>query len=319
MISINKHVMKMVTELIENAEALGCSYFRLANGAHVIDMGIEVSSGWKAAKMFSEIYMACLGTCDFRDFPLDDKISLSAVEVFIDNTELACLASQMAGLQLSEGEFSVIASGPARAMARAEGDLHIQQTSYQDNHNQAVLGITAKTLPDEAFAEKAAQVCGVKTDELYLLMHSYDCIVCTVQVSARIVEQTINQMMLNNFDLSQLVSARGYCAIAPLAGDDLKAMGWVNDCLLYGGKAALWVKSTDEEIKTVIPKIVTESAADYGRLFIEMFEEAGRDFYAMDLSIHSPAMVQIININSGNIFIAGDIRKDILKKSIFNI
>lgn len=319
MISINKHVMKMVTELLENAEALGCRYFRLANGAHVIDMGIEVPGGWKAAKMFAEIDMACLGTCDFRDFPLDDRISLSAVEITIDNPELACLASQMAGLQLAEGEFSVIASGPARALARDKGDLHVQQTSYRDNHSQAVLGITAKTLPDEAFAEKAAQVCGVKTDDLYLLMHSYNSIVCTVQVSARIVEQTMNQMMLNKFNLDQIVSARGYCAVAPVAPDDLSSMGWVNDCLLYGGKAVFWVKSTDDEIKTAIPKLVTESAADYGRLFIEMFEEAGRDFYAMDLSIHSPAMVQIININSGNIFIAGNIRKDILKKSIFNI
>jgi methenyltetrahydromethanopterin cyclohydrolase len=132
------------------------------------------------------------------------------------------------------------------------------------------------------------------------------------------VEQTINQMMLNKFDPKQIVFARGYCTVAPLAPDDLAAMGWVNDCLLYGGKSSLWVDAKDEEIQGKLPLLVTESAKDYGRLFIEMFEEAGRDFYAMDLSIHSPAAVQIFNINTGNVFSAGGIRKDILRKSILN-
>ncbi|MBI9104195.1 MAG: methenyltetrahydromethanopterin cyclohydrolase [Spirochaetales bacterium] len=319
MISINKHSMRLVNQIMDNVEALGCRYYRLANGAHVIDMGIEVPGGWEAAKLFTEIDMAGLGTCGFRDFPLDEKISVPVVEVFIDNVQLACMGSQMAGLQLAQGEFSVIASGPARAKARAEGDFHVQPLDYRDDHHQAILGITANSLPDEAFAEKAAEVCKVKPENLYLLMHSYNCIVCTVQVSARIVEQTINQMMLNKFDTGQLVTARGYCAVAPLAPDDLTSMGWVNDCLLYGGKAIFWVRSSDEEIREVIPKLVTESAADYGRLFVEMFEEAGRDFYAMDLSIHSPAEVQIVNLNTGNVFSAGSIRRDILKKSFFKI
>ena len=273
----------------------------------------------ETAKIFTEIDMACMGTCSFRDFPLNDQISVSAVEVFIDNLELACIASQMAGLRLAEGEFSVIASGPARALARADDDTHIKLTTYTDKYHQAVLGITAKRLPDETFSEKAARVCRVRPENLFLLMHSFNCTVCSVQVSARIVEQAINQMMLNNFAIDQLVSARGYCVVAPTAPDELKSMGWVNDSLLYEGKAVFWVKSADEEIERVISNLVTESADDYGRLFIEMFEEAGRDFYAMDLSIHSPAMVQIINMNSGNTFTTGSIRKDILLKSFFNI
>jgi len=245
MISINKHTMKLVNDLMENAEAYGCRYYTLENGTNVIDMGIKVPGGWKAAKMFTEIDIACLGSCDLRDFPLDEKISVAGVEVFIDNPELACIASQMAGLQLTGGEFSAICSGPARALARAKDDLHVQLTEYRDVHDQAVLGITSGTLPDAAFADKASEVCGVKPENMFLLMHSYNCIVNTVQVSARIVEQTINQMMLNKFDIHQIVSARGFCAVAPLAPDDLTEMGWVNDCLLYGGKAVFWVRSED--------------------------------------------------------------------------
>jgi methenyltetrahydromethanopterin cyclohydrolase len=317
MLSINANVMPSVRYLLENAESLGCRYFQLENGVHIVDMGIEVPGGWKSAKLFTEIDMACLGTCGFRDFPLDEEISLPVVEVFIENTELACIASQIAGFRMDAGAFSAIGSGPGRALAALDSDDHIGLTEYRDNYHEAALGFTTNSIPDADTAERTAGLCGVKPENLYLLLHSYNCLVCSLQVSARIVEQAINQMMLNNFDPKQIVSARGYCAVAPLASGDLQAMGWVNDCLLYGGKACFWVRSEDKEIEEKIAGMVTESAKDYGRLFIEMFEEAGRDFYKMDLSIHSPAEIQIFNIYSGSVFTAGKIRKDILKKSIF--
>lgn len=319
MVSVNRNVMDTVYKLIRNAEVFGCRYFKLEGGTHVVDMGIDVAGGWEAAKLFTEIDMACLAKCEYRDFPLDEDISVSSVEIYVDNPELACIASQIATFQLSEGEFSMIGSGPARALAVAGGDEFFKKTSYRDIHGQAVIGITSNVLPDEALAEKIAAMCKIKTEDLYILVHSYNSIVCNVQVSARIVEQTINQMNENGFDLHEIVSARGYCAVAPIAPDDFKAMGWVNDCLLYGGKSIFWVRSTDEEIKEILPKLVTENSKDYGRLFIDLFEEAGRDFYAMDLGIHSPAMVQIYNVNSGNVFTEGSIRKDILKKSFFNL
>ncbi len=302
---------------MESADELGCKVHQLENGVHVIDMGVEVAGGWQAARIFTEIDLACRGTCVLRDFPLDDQYSVSAVEVFIDNVELACMASQMAGLQLGDGEFSVIASGPARARAAADGDQHIKLTEYRDAHHEAVLGITSNSLPSGELAQKAADVCRVQPEDLYLLMHSYNCVVNSVQVSARIVEQAINQMMLNDFDTSGLSFARGICAVAPTAPDDLTEMGWVNDCLLYGGKAVFWMDGDDEMIREKLPSLVTESSSDYGRPFVELFEEAGRDFYAMDLAIHSPAEVQIFNTASGHVFSAGRIRKDILSASIF--
>ncbi len=96
-------------------------------------------------------------------------------------------------------------------------------------------------------------------------------------------------------------------------------MGVINDSLLYGGKSSFWVRSSDEEIERVLPLLITESSSDYGRLFIDLFEEAERDFYKMDLDIHSPAMVQIYNMSTGRVFSAGRIRKDILLKSYFGL
>jgi methenyltetrahydromethanopterin cyclohydrolase len=319
MISINERVMEMVRHLIVNDEALGCRNYRLKNGTHVIDMGIDTAGGWEAARLFTEINMAGLGTCSYTDYPLDDDLSVPAVQVFVDNPELACLVSQIAGLKLVDGEYAAIGSGPARALAAAADDHCFELTSYRDVHHRAVLGLQMTHHPDEKLAETAASACGVKTEDLYLLVHASTSIVASVQVSARIVEQTINKMIRKGFDLSGIVMARGLCIVAPPVDDELAAMGRINDCLLYGGKSSFYVRSSDEEIERVLPQLVTESAADYGKLFVDLFEEAGRNFYNMDLDIHSPAQVQVHNMSSGRMFTAGKIRKDIMKKSLFGL
>ena len=319
MISINKHAMKLVRKLLEEAEAIGCKVIRLNNGTTVIDMGVEAPGSWQAAKYFTEINMAGLGTCNYVNFDLDDQLSLPAVEIFVDNPQLACLCSQIAGWPLGSGDFAAIGSGPARALAAVKEDHCFELTSYRDNHSEAVLGVQAISLPDEAMADKIAAACNVKPENLYLLAHKSASLVASVQVSARIVEQTINKMIRKGFDLNQIFLARGYCVVAPVGTDELDAMGKINDSLLYGGASEFWVSSTDEEIQRVLPQLVTQSAKDYGRLFLELFVEANKDFYQMDLDIHSPAKVQIFNMNTGRVFVAGELRKDLLKKSFFNL
>lgn len=318
MISINEHTMPMVRELMENAEALGCSYRRLPSGTHVIDMGIGVTGGWEAARLFTEIDMAGLGRLYYRNHTLPSGIHVPAAEVYVDNPHLGCLLSQIAGWKLSEGEFAAIGSGPARALAVVPEDHCFEKHPYRDKAEHAVLGLQMTELPDDNLAITAAQSCGVAPDHLYLLVHPSTCLAASVQVAARIIEQTINKMMKKSFDLDQIVFARGYALIAPICDDEVEAMGRINDSLLYGGFSSFQVRSSDEEIERVIGQLVTEHADDYGRPFKELFLEAGKNFYNMDLEIHSPAQVQIYNIESGRIFSAGSLREDIIQKSFFS-
>jgi len=126
-----------------------------------------------------------------------------------------------------------------------------------------------------------------------------------------------------NFDLDQLPASHAYKLlvglVAPVDLNPEAAMGKINDALLYGGLAEFWVKWEDQKIEEILPKLVTEYSKDYGRLFKDLFIEADRDFYKMDLDIHSPASVQIVNMNTGRLFKAGGIREDLIKKSFFNI
>jgi methenyltetrahydromethanopterin cyclohydrolase len=302
-IGINQNAMGSVEGLIARAADLNCRYYRLAQGTHVVDMGVGVIGSWSTARLFTEIDLAGLGSCSFRDFPLTEQISVPCVEVYVDNLELACAASRVSGLKL----------------AANEEDRCFAFTAYRDMSALAVLGLQMESLPDEAFANRAAAECGVNPANLYLLVHPSASIVGSVRVSARIIGQTIDKMALKGFDTSSLVAARGYCAVAPVARDAFRAIGCTNDCLLYGGKSSFWARSSDEEIEAVIGELVTEGAKDYGRLFSELFEEAGRSYCNMDPNIRSPAMVQIFNLNTGMVFTAGQIRKDLLLKSFFGL
>ncbi len=317
MISINEHVMPSVKHLIEHAEQLGCRSFRLPSGAHVIDMGIHVPGGWEAARLFTEIDIACLGRVSYRDYSLASGIHVPAVEVYADNPHLGCLLSQIAGWKLTDGEFAAIGSGPARALAVDPDDHCFDLHPYRDSADSAVLGLQMTELPDDALALKAAEACRVDPEHLYLLVHASTSLTASVQVSARIIEQTINKMIKKSFDLDQILFARGLCLVAPVCDDELEAMGRINDSLLYGGFSCFQVRSDDDQISRVIGELVTESSRDYGRLFKDLFLEAGKNFYNMDLDIHSPAQVQIYNINSGNLFTAGRIREDIIEASYF--
>lgn len=319
MISINKNAMPKVRYLIEHAVELGCKHYRMDSGAHVVDMGVFEKGSFEAGRLFTEINMADLGTCQYTHYMLPGDVSVLAVEIFTAEPILACLCSQIAFYPFTSGAFAAIGSGPGRAKAVVESDHCFQHTSYRDDSDEVVFGIQSEQLPDESMVEQIARDCRVTPENIYLLAHKTTSIVASVQVSARILEQTINKMIKKGFDLSTLQFAHGFCVVAPVDLDPISAMGKINDCLLYGGRSEFWVKWEDRKIAEIVPQLVTESSKDFGSLFKDLFIKADRDFYKMDLDIHSPAAVQVVNMNTGNMVKAGGLRDDLILKSFFNI
>jgi methenyltetrahydromethanopterin cyclohydrolase len=94
-------------------------------------------------------------------------------------------------------------------------------------------------------------------------------------------------------------------------------MGRINDSLLYGGISNIAVDSTDEICSGIVTKVVSEACEAYGRPFIEIYEDAGRDFYEIPIELHSPAETHINNLASGNTFSAGRINTEVLTASFF--
>ena len=296
--------------------ALGCEVSYLECGTKVIDVGLNCRGSWEAALLFTRATLGDLAHVTLGNFKLNDDYSFSSVEVYLEQPMIACMASQIAGWKLGEGEFATIGSGPARALAVAENDEYIFTTSYRDHYDKAVLCLQDIRYPTDELALFVAEQCRVKPENLYVLISSSTCIACSMQVSARMIEQTCHRMIKYGFDANQIVIGRGSAPIAPIVKDEVKTMGRINDALIYGSEAEYWVDAKDEDIEKVIKRLVAKhTSPNYGELFEEAFNRAGRDFYYVDYDIHTIGKVQIHNINSGKSFHAGEIHYGALERS----
>ena len=117
------------------------------------------------------------------------------------------------------------------------------------------------------------------------------------------------------FDLSTIVSAFGAAPLPPVAKDDLTAMGRTNDAIIYGGRVQLWVDCEDGAIDEVISKVPSSSSPSFGEKFIDLFHQAGDDFYKMDPMLFSPAWIRVVNLKTGRSFEGGGVKPDVVKRS----
>lgn len=317
MVSINREAMKTVRRILEAPEALGVEVSRLACGATVIDMGQTASGGWLAGKYYTLITLGGLAEVSYEPFAVGDRV-LSAVRVMIDHPQQACIASQIAGWRLEGARAGApILAGPARALNHDNLDHYFELINYRDQADEGVIAIQTAEPVTEDWATTIAAACKLKPENLYILVAPNSSLVCAIQVAARIVEQSLHRLAEEDFAVNAVCSAHGFGVIPPLVRDEIVAMGRINDSLLYGGVATLYVDSTDAAIAAVINKVVSVASRAYGRPFVEIYEDAGRDFYQIPLDLHSPAVLHINNLNSGRTFSAGEINYAVLKQSFF--
>jgi methenyltetrahydromethanopterin cyclohydrolase len=137
----------------------------------------------------------------------------------------------------------------------------------------------------------------------------------TIQVVARSVETAMHKLHELGFDLRTVKRGRGNAPLPPIAADDLTALGWTNDAILYGGSVNLSVDADDDTIARVIERVPSSSSGDFGTPFLDIFQSYDNDFYKIDKLLFSPAKIVIENLRSGKLFEAGEIHHDVLQKS----
>ncbi|MEL7608780.1 MAG: methenyltetrahydromethanopterin cyclohydrolase [Bacillota bacterium] len=319
MVSINKRAMKVVRQIIDDADGLGCKVIKMDCGATLIDMGLNCPGSYEAGLLFTRADIGDLGIVQYGDFKLDDQYSFVAIEMFVEQPLIACMASQIAGWKLGDGEYATIGSGPARALAVHESDWYFEMTDYHDDYHEAVLCLQDLKYPSEETALYAAKCCRVKPEDLYILTSPSTCIVASVQVSARVIEQVCHKMFEKKFHANQIVRARGRAPVAPYVKDELKTMGRINDALIYGSEVEFWVDSTDDHIAKTIHQLAGKTSSPcYGELFEDVFVRSGKDFFYVDHDVHSIGKIQIHNINTAKAFSAGEINYEALKRSFLS-
>ncbi len=309
MISVNERASKIVNEMIQGKEELGIEVLKLKNGAVVIDAGIKARGSLKAGKYFSEV---CLGGLGSVDLCMGKR---PHVHVNVDRPAISCMASQFAGWAIKVEDYFAMGSGPARALARVEEKL-FRELKYEDSCEKAVIALETRKIPNEKVADFIAQKCGVKPNNLYILAAPTASVVGSIQISARIVETGVHKLHELGFDMGKIICGSGSAPIAPVAKNDLEAMGKTNDCVLYGGRTMYFVDADDSEIEKVIDEVPSKASKDYGLPFLELFEKYNRDFFKIDPKLFSPAEITVNNTRTGSVFNSGGINEEILMKSL---
>jgi methenyltetrahydromethanopterin cyclohydrolase len=319
-IQINKRAVRLAKEAIQEADTLNIAVHTLPSGATLLDFGVEVSGSWEAALIFSRLTLGDMGTLQLGRWELDDDYAFACVDLHISQPLIACLGSQIAGWQLGDGEFATIGSGPARSVAALEKDRYMQMTPYRDvGATEVLLCLQDTRLPHDSIALEVAAACNVLPNQVYLAIAPSACITGSVQVAARMLEQCCHKMYGHAFDVAQVLHCRGRAPVAPVVLDEVKAMGRINDAILYAGEAEFWVDCSDEAIENVIERLVSKTSSPlYGVPFGTIFEQAGRNFYEIDHEVHSIAVIQIHNVRSGNSFRAGEIHREVIRESFLS-
>jgi methenyltetrahydromethanopterin cyclohydrolase len=318
-ISLNERAHAVFQRLSDAAEPLGVTVSLLDSGATILDAGVETNGSLEAGRLFSEVCLGGLADVQLRQLDLDGLV-LPGVEVNVHQPVLACMASQYAGWAVNvpatdtSKKYFAMGSGPARSLHRSEPIF--ADIDYRDPSTVAVLTLESNRLPSPEVAAWIAGKCGVALDHLFLLVAPTASLVGSVQIAARIVETGLHKMHEVGFDIATVRSGFGSCPLAPVAADDLTAIGRTNDAVLYGGRAWYTVKTDDALIESVIARLPSAASGDYGLPFGELFRRCGGDFYKIDPLLFSPAEISITNSVSGKTFHAGGVNTAVLRASL---
>jgi methenyltetrahydromethanopterin cyclohydrolase len=323
-INLNKSALRLVNKLCDEADKYCVTVEQTESGATLIDAGINAEGGYLAGEMVTEICLAGYGSANVTPIQYGD-IVLPSVFVKTDHPALSLLASQFAGWQVKCDDYSAIASGPARALALKPKDLFVK-LAFNEQSDTAVIVLETEKKPPEAAIQLIADKCKVSPKNLFAVMFSTTSLAGATQVSGRIVETGLHKLERLELDPLLVKHAWGYAPIVPVHPNSGEAMGRTNDAILYGGVTNYNVNYEDEQKLEAIVKQAPSSAskmiqeakklAQQSPRFMDIFKEAGFDFYKIDTNIFAPAVVSINNMKTGKTFSAGTLDVDVMKRSL---
>ncbi len=314
-VSVNRQAVDIVKDIISKQKKLDCIVTENKNGTTIIDAGIEAKGSRRLGQLVSEACLGGLGAVRFTEMHIGD-LTLPAVTVNVDRPPIATLGSQYAGWILKTGDYFAMASGPARALSRVESKL-FDAIQYADDSDTAVIMLETSKIPPDSVTDMIAEKCGVDPANLYCIVAPTASIVGSVQISARIVEVAIHKLHTINFDPLKIRKGHGVAPIAPVAKNDGKAMGVTNDCILYGGRAFLFIEGDEtDDLNELVKQCPSSASEQYGVPFYNLLKSKNFDFYELDPLLFSPAEVTLIDFRNQETFKAGELNAEILERSI---
>jgi methenyltetrahydromethanopterin cyclohydrolase len=314
-LSVNRKAYTLVKKLCDQADLFGVLVRKTTVGATVIDAGIDTRGGFAAGQVITEICLGGLGKAEITYKQYGD-LELPSIFVHTDYPAISTLGSQFAGWQIKADKYTAMGSGPARALSLKPKELY-EKICYEDSSAVAVLVLETSAEPPKEAIMKICEGCGVEAENLFLVLVPTSCVAGSVQIAGRIVETGLHKLTELGLDPKLVAHACGYAPVAPVHPKVAQAMGRTNDAIIYAGTAYYTVSSdSDEDLVKLLEKAPASASKGYGKPFMEIFKEAGYDFYKIDPGLFAPAVFVINNSKTGKTFKAGKIDVEVLKKSI---
>ncbi len=310
--TLNDNAHNFAEEALQNAEPLRLACHVLSGGGRVIDCGVKAEGGIAAGIALARLCLA--DAADVRVVP--DTIGDMAwpyIQVTCDDPVPACLLSQYAGWQIVVGKYFAMGSRPMRAASGKE-EL-FERLSYKEDPEHVVGVLETNKLPGDEVVGYIAERTGVAPDKTALFVAPTASQAGNLQVVARSVETALHKLFELGFDVTRIRSGWGTAPLPPVAPDDLTGIGRTNDAILYGARVVLWVTGDDESLAKIGPEVPSTASSCHGKPFLDVFEDAGRDFYQIDPHLFSPAEIVFQNLESGRVHRFGETAPALLQQS----
>lgn len=310
--SVNQLAAPLLSQLLQQADALQLGVSRHESGCSIVDAGIQHVGSAEAGRLIAEI---CLGGLGHVSLQADTRFAgwNDAVAVTSASPVLACLASQYAGWALSHEKFFSLGSGPARALAQRE-DL-FKELAYVDSASSTCIVLETDKVPPLQVIEKIVRDTKVAPEHLTVILTPTSSIAGVVQIVGRVLEVALHKAHTLHFPLENIVSGSGLAVLPPVAKDFMTAMGRTNDAILFGGDVHLQVRGDDAAAAKLAADLPSSASKDYGKTFAEVFRFYEMDFYKIDPMLFSPAKVTVTNVDTGHVFAGGYLNADLINLS----
>lgn len=310
--SVNQLAAPLLSQLLQQADALQLGVSRHESGCSIVDAGIQHVGSAEAGRLIAEI---CLGGLGHVSLQADTRFAgwNDAVAVTSASPVLACLASQYAGWALSHEKFFSLGSGPARALAQRE-DL-FKELAYVDSASSTCIVLETDKVPPLQVIEKIVRDTKVAPEHLTVILTPTSSIAGVVQIVGRVLEVALHKAHTLHFPLENIVSGSGLAVLPPVAKDFMTAMGRTNDAILFGGDVHLQVRGDDAAAAKLAADLPSSASKDYGKTFAEVFRFYEMDFYKIDPLLFSPAKVTVTNVDTGHVFAGGYLNADLINLS----
>lgn len=313
-LNLNRLGLQRCEEIVECSGHFKVAVLREESGSRLIDCGVHVQGGLEAGLAMAEVCLANLGKVTLTNGAR--KIWPGPwVSTRTDQPLAACMAAQYAGWQIAGEKYFAMGSGPMRA-ARGKEKL-FDQIGHLERPEAVVGVLESSKLPTRDVCHHIAEECRVEAENLTLLVAPTASLAGSIQVVARSVETALHKLHELGLDLSRVTSGYGTAPLPPVAADDIAGIGRTNDAVLYGAEVTLWVTGGDD-VFDLGPKIPSSASSDHGQPFAKIFKKYNHDFYKIDPLLFSPAVVTIVNVDSGRASRFGEVFPDVLQQSFLS-